>query len=324
MSQKYIFIVGVGRSGTTLLHSMLGSHPNVVALPETAFIRNYVARGRLRRSLRKLGARETIELVDKDQILQKYSEAQLDLLKNTIEEGGAVDQKFLHRLIRSSSKWGVTCEKDPRLIEYLPVIKKLFPDAQIVHVYRDPRDVLLSKKRAAWSRGRPTLFHLFSGRVQLKLSEQDGATVFGEKYTEVRYEDLLSDPIKVLHKLCDDLGLSFSSDMLSFSGTAQNLISERELDWKSETLGPLLTHNTGKWKDNLTDFEIKLAGLVFKRHIVAGGYDVPGCSVTVSMIQRLNIYCCMIIISIFTVPYMKYRAFSNRRVCEAIERSAVE
>ena len=44
---KKIFIVGVGRSGTSLLQSMFASHPEVKFIPETAFIRRYVLNGEL-------------------------------------------------------------------------------------------------------------------------------------------------------------------------------------------------------------------------------------------------------------------------------------
>ena len=65
-------------------------------------------------------------------------------------------------------------DKDPRCIEFLPLLARHWPAAHVVHVIRDPRAVLASKKKAAWSRHRSVVTHVFANRVQLRAGRCDG------------------------------------------------------------------------------------------------------------------------------------------------------
>ena len=112
--------------------------------------------------------------------------------------------------------------------------------------------MLASKKKAAWSRHRSVLAHVFANRVQLRAGRRDGPRLFGSRYHEVVYEELLANPRAVLHDLAGRLGLDYEEGMLAFGGAAEALVSADELAWKRETLGPLLAANAGKWRRDLS------------------------------------------------------------------------
>jgi len=128
MNKKILFIIGVGRSGTSLLQSMFAAHPNVGFLPESAFLRRYVYRGNLHSAYGLGGKKAVIKILEQD---EKFARTGLNNL------------------------W--IGDKDPRLVEFLPLVKTLFPDAHVIQVIRDPRDVLVSKKKAAWSKDKLTV-----------------------------------------------------------------------------------------------------------------------------------------------------------------------
>lgn len=150
---------------------------------------------------------------------------------------------------RAGSRW--VGDKDPRLIDFLPVLADALPEAFVVHVVRDPRDVLISRRRAAWSRGRPDLLHQLAYRAQMRRALSTGPRWFGERYVELRYEDLLRQPSEELRDLCRFLSVDFSPRMLSFGDSARELVREDEWQWKKEILGPLQRDNLGKWRREL-------------------------------------------------------------------------
>ena len=160
-------------------------------------------------------------------------------------------------------------DKDPRCVEFLPLLARHWPAAHVVHVIRDPRDVLASKKKAAWSRHRSVLAHVFANRVQLRTGRRDGPRLFGPRYHEVVYEELLANPRAVLRNLTGRLGLAYEEGMLEFGGAAKALVSTDEIAWKRETLGPLLAANAGKWRRELSPWEAGLAELVCREGMPA-------------------------------------------------------
>jgi hypothetical protein len=61
--EKFVFIVGVGRSGTSLLHSMLNAHTRVCFPPEINFIRRFLATPQLEETLRQQGVDAVVHLL---------------------------------------------------------------------------------------------------------------------------------------------------------------------------------------------------------------------------------------------------------------------
>ncbi|MCY4373123.1 MAG: sulfotransferase, partial [Spirochaetaceae bacterium] len=155
----------------------------------------------------------------------------------------------------------------PRCVELLPLLARHWPSAHVVHVIRDPRDVLASKKKAAWSRHRSSVTHVFVNRVQLSAGRRAGPLSFGPRYHEVVYEALLADPQTVLRRLTERIEVPYEEAMLHFGDAARSLVSDEELAWKRETLGPLLATNSGKWRRELTDWEAALAERVCREGV---------------------------------------------------------
>lgn len=261
MSSKHIFIVGVGRSGTSLLQSMLASHSNVDFLPETSFIRRYWITHKMTRLMRS-GNRQKLEsLVRLDERLSRLSidlKTELNFSAKTFDfeklESVLYNRICSHEL---KIKGNFIGDKDPKLIEYQPFISKNFKHSNIIHIIRDPRDVLLSKKRAEWSKGRHVWLHVFSWRVQLELGFKYDADT-NLRYFELKYENLISSPEDTLNALCKFLGLTYQPAMLNFSKNNQRFVAPEEFSWKKEVLKPLNQVNMNKWENHLSDREIVL------------------------------------------------------------------
>jgi hypothetical protein len=242
-----IFIVGVGRSGTTLLMSMLNAHPEIAFLPETHFVSEYIVhrpflshkslRDRLMRDPRV--GRLNLPIGD---ILSSVTGRRPDLRGIYVE----VLNRFAERQDVS-----VVGDKAPRYVECIPVLDALIPDARIIHVIRDPRDVFVSRTQAEWSRGRAGWTHALAYRAQMSMGRHAGAALGADRYLEIRYESLVSEPEEVLRRVSTFLEVAFDPSMLKFQESAREIVSADEIEWKQNVLGPLLTRNAGRWRSTL-------------------------------------------------------------------------
>ena len=156
----FIFIVGVGRSGTSLLQSMFAAHSQIAFAPETAFLRRYVASGTIPGEHGRKDPRALADMVAADENFQRTALDAGELVQRVLENGnlnnGAVYREMLSALADRQKK-PVAGDKDPRSVEFLGLVLRVLGNCHVVHVLRDPRDVLASKKKAEWSRGRGIL-----------------------------------------------------------------------------------------------------------------------------------------------------------------------
>jgi hypothetical protein len=255
-----IFVIGVGRSGTSLVQSMLAAHSLLAVPPETAFLRRFVAPRLLSHTHRRGGPEAVEKLLDGDERVRRLGLDLADTLHGTNWQTRHLDRTIYETVMAgyattvAKPRFG---DKDPRLIEYLPVVSCLWPTAFVIHVVRDPRDVVSSRLKADWAKQRPYWVHALAYKVQMKLGRQAGPALFGARYVEVHYEALVARAEEELRKLCAAVHLDFEEGMLSFQESARRLVASSELQWKRETLGPVLTDNVGKWHGVLSPPAVK-------------------------------------------------------------------
>lgn len=270
-----IFVCGVGRSGTSLVHSMLNAHPDVAFPPETHAFRRYVA-GRATRAALERGSRAALAArLAGDVDFQRAGVDPQALL--TDERDGAIDvaRVFARLLAAVAQRQGKSRvgDKDPRSIDHLPALAAAFPAGLLVHVVRDPREVLLSRTRADWSKGRPWWQHALLAEDQLRIGRALGPRLFGPRYLEVRYEQLLAEPEATLRGIAAHVGVAYSPAMLDFGASAASLVDERERAWKKETLGPLLAGNREKWRRELAPARVRFVEAVSHEAFDSVGYS---------------------------------------------------
>jgi hypothetical protein len=294
IDERMVFIVGVGRSGTSLLQSMLHSHPNVCFVPEINFIRRFLATDDLDRNWER-DRNDVISRLTSDELISRLGLGpdRISAILQSLDDHFSSRSLYLQLLsafcqqenTKDDIQW--VGDKDPRSVEFLPTLHHYFPDARILHIIRDPRDVLASKKKAEWSKDRSTLRHIFANRVQLKLGRRQGRELFGSAYIEFAYEELITDAAAVLSRVCAFLQIEFSPAMLEFSESSEIFVSQEEMQWKKETLGPLLSTNAGKWKGSLTPWETVLTERVCKEAFDTMQYQNSASLSELSLLERL-------------------------------------
>jgi len=199
----HVFVLGFPRSGTTLMGQVLAAHPDVVTLDENetlvdasrAFL---VGRG----GLARLAASET-------EALKPYREA---YWRRVQTRGVAVAGK-------------VFVDKLPMNTLGLPLISRLFPEAKIVFVERDPRDVVLSCFRRQFVIGSSTWEMLtLDGTARF----YDAVMRLGAAYRATldlnlrsqRHEDLIADFEGQTRALCGFIGLEWTASIEKFAEAA--------------------------------------------------------------------------------------------------------
>jgi hypothetical protein len=295
---------------------MLNAHPLICMPPETHFFRQFIANGRFNRIYSEGGSDNIEKVLNTDGYLQRIDkeilkQALTNTFKAVMPDGRGL---FVNLLDAYASQYGkpIWGDKDPKCVEYVPSLKAHFPNAYILHVIRDPRDVLVSRMKASWSEKRSVLNHVFAYKVQLHFGRRMGRRLFKDRYNEIVYEDLLNNPRKTLEHLCMKLGLNFSEYMLAFNKSSREIVSDDELAWKKNVLNPLLKNNQKKWVSRLTKPQIALVEKVCREVFTDPGYIESHSYQTLSPIERGKINTADVLLHLASFFYFVWKINQNR------------
>jgi hypothetical protein len=261
-----IFIVGAPRSGTTLLRNMLNRHPAIAICRETDFHRLVYER---RRSFGSLGdLRNRQRLVKEYLATPRIQRLRLNLpaLEQTLlREGTGCEALFASLLrfyaqVHGKRRCG---EKTPRHALFTETLCEWYPGARILHILRDPRDVVASLRRMPWA-DRNVL-----GNARLWLSSNLAAwrSRLRPQYLMVRYEELVASPEQELGRVCAFVGEEYFPSML-----VPNQDPNTQQPWYRRAEERLTTERIGKWREQLPLEEAALVDWFVGRHLHTFGY----------------------------------------------------
>ena len=229
-----VFIVGLPRSGTTLVERILAAHTGVVAMGElVAFPLLF----------KQASAAAGGELLD----------------ARTARAGAGIDWPGLARAYRAETAYlwrggEHVIDKQPRNSAYVGAIRLAFPDALIIHLRRDPMDGLLGAYKVSFASG-----HAWSRRLQ-DLADHyhlhrrlmaHWRACLGEGLIELDYEALAADPEPQIRRLLDACGLAFEEACLSPERAAGSVATASSAQVRS----PISGKRIGAWKRYATQLE---------------------------------------------------------------------
>lgn len=206
-SKAPVFVLGCGRSGTTLLYHMLLSsgnfavyrtESNIINLLEPRFGDLSVGRNRRRLLEAWYGSRlYTLSGLDKAALEARVSAE--------CKNGGDFLRIIMEEMARQQGveRWADTT---PEHLLHLHGIKETIPNALVIHIIRDGRDVALSTDklsyihRLPWDRKPSVMVCGLYWEWMVNKGRRDGQDLGGD-YTEVRFEDLVSRPHETLARL---------------------------------------------------------------------------------------------------------------------------
>lgn len=220
-----VFVVGLPRTGTTLIERIIASHSQVESADETFFLQIAIKRASglpseedMNREILAAAARGDVRRVAADYL-------------------GMVDYRLAGRPL--------FIDKYPFNFLYLGFIARAFPRARIVLLRRHPMDACFSLYKQSFFRFAYTLEELARYYIAWDGLRRHWGRVIGERVVEVEYESLVSEPEVQVRMLLEKLDLEFESACLDFhlntapSATASTVqIRER-----------MHTRSVGKWRN---------------------------------------------------------------------------
>ena len=240
-SERPIFIVGMPRSGTTLVEQIMSMYPEAATAGELPDI------GRLAAEFQAMLART----VPNDDITQ-LSREQCD----------ALAQPYLTMLERRFPHSKRVTDKLPQNFLHLGIIALLFPMARVIHCVRDPVDTCLSCYFQEFSGDLPYAYDLANlgeyYRQYQRLMEHWTA-ILDIPVFELRYEDLVREPSKVGQAMVEFCGLKWDEECLEFH-KSKRLVATASFQ---QVRQPIHAGSVGRWQqyaDYLEPLKRALAG----------------------------------------------------------------
>jgi hypothetical protein len=219
-----VLVLGVRRSGTTLLRVMLDRHSEL-AIPDESYFVPQLADRHLRRvdpdvfvdDLRRIDT-----LADWNVPLDKVRTR----LRTGMPIGAAIATVYaVYAEERGKRRWG---DKTPMYMQNLHLLERLFPDALYVHLIRDGRDAatsFLSMPKGlmteTWMQPESVAEFACQWRAEVKAARRLGWRVGGSRYLEVRYEELVQDVETVLRRISTFALLPYEPAMVDYVGNVE-------------------------------------------------------------------------------------------------------
>ena len=188
-----IFIVGMPRSGTTLVEQILSSHPNVYGGDELNYIPDLV---------------------------KKYLKNDLNLLNTDSEILRQISNEYIDRLKKLSSDSKKITDKLPMNFKWIGLIKIILPNSKIVHCTRDSRDICLSIFKNFFTSNKMNFaydieeiceyYNLYSNMMKY------WQTLLPNFIYDINYEKLVKKPKDQIKYLLKECNLDWNDNCLKF------------------------------------------------------------------------------------------------------------
>jgi Sulfotransferase family len=275
-SKAPVFVLGCGRSGTTLLYHMLLSagnfavyrvESNVINLLEPRFGDLSVERNKRRLLEAWYDSRLfTLSGLDKDEIAAKV----MAECRNGGDFLRIIMSEMAHK--QGVERWADTT---PEHLLHLHRIKETIPDALVIHIIRDGRDVALSTDkqgyihRLPWDRTSSKMVAGLYWEWMVNKGRRDGRDL-GADYTEVHFEELISNPQPALDRLGEFIGQELNYEQIKRAGIGS--VSAPNSSFTGAASGSF--NPTGRWRTGYTAEELaKFEGLI-GRTLEENGYEL--------------------------------------------------
>lgn len=223
-SEFPIFIVGMPRSGTTLVEQILSSDPSVIGAGELTIVQRLIVDGRAGK---------------------EYPKHVAKLSDNALRHFGA---DYVKSLRQRAPEAGRAIDKLPGNFLHVGLIHLALPNARIIHIRRDPMDTCLSCYSKLFLNGLDYSYDLGELGRYYRMYEAlmahwrtvlpDGAML------DVQYEKLVNDFAKEAQRIVEYCGLEWNERFRSFHENDRPVRTHSQ----SQVRQPLFTSSIGRWR----------------------------------------------------------------------------
>lgn len=296
------FIVGDGRSGTTLLRACLSAHSRIAVPPETHYMKWADGAGAA-----EAGAPRDFDAAWKEYVegrrFQDLAVEPQRVLELVEHYGGRTFKNLFAALLHAyAEKHGKVRagEKTPGHYYYLDQLFEWFPQARVIAIRRDPRAVIASHLKSPWisqqleaggARApwipRLRLYHVAErARIWNEVYDRLGVAALDPRIHTIGYEDLVTHPERELTAIANFLGMPFEATMLQDRASVPGAASREQLDnvaWRDwlreheqKATSPISTDGLEKWRTQLSRAEVALIEATCGSRMRRFGYEPEG------------------------------------------------
>ncbi|MCB2082144.1 MAG: sulfotransferase, partial [Rickettsiales bacterium] len=232
-----LFLMGFPRSGTSLTDQILAAHPALETIEEKELILNLIP------ELGNITGQRNVQ----------YPEI-LDTL--TLEQVTTARAKYCERLkAEAPHANGLLIDKLPLNVIHLGFIARLFPDAKIIMLLRDPRDVCLSCFTQFFEHNDAMQhFYRLDSSIALYARVMQCYLRFRETLPlaihEVRYEDIVQNTEATCRTMLDFIGAPWDDAVLQYHTRRRDVLTP---SYEAVTQ-PIYTRSLGRWKHFASSF----------------------------------------------------------------------
>ena len=246
-----IFAVGARRSGTNWLQRILTAHPDVATVPSETYLFSIGLQPLWERFHQGVFGSPGVGYIHMDR------PALADALREFC------DRVFLPFLDAAPGTERLV-ERTPQHVTSLELIGEIYPDAHVVHIVRDGRDVARSLLSHDWPDAPRTIEAAAEEwRSYVDAGDQAGARL--RAYRVVRYEEMLADPKRIVSELYTWLGLETTPEIVEAT------LLESEVPFNVDANSPKVA--SGKWRRSFTEEDLAAFMRVAGETLARLGYD---------------------------------------------------
>jgi len=277
------YILGIGRSGSTLLTTSLNAHSQIKAIPEVPIVTFFAHKyGKIKSENSELekNAKEYLEAIQKirpKHLVNLYAEKLItgELKYNSYSEFLKVIFSNFD-ILEKQGHYPIVVDKNPYYTFHYDALCKLTPNAKFIVLVRDYRANILSRKKKTLNKSGNIIFNAFLCRLFFK---EINSFRSNKNCLLVRYEDLVSNQVETLTSICQFLDIEFEQNLI-VSGIQNDISSNVESekskkfikDHFSELKNPVHSGNTEKWKIELSQEEIEICDAICSQEANTLGY----------------------------------------------------
>lgn len=301
MLESPIFVVGLPRSGSTLWENIIARNPKIMRLAEVLFLTpwrkdfRYFIRTRVGELSNGKNIEKMIELIFSNETILgitssfwrfenigavKDPKLKKEICKKILESDkslGSIFKVLIEEITRFSG-YNRCCVAFPVYINYVHTLLDWYPKCKVIHVTRDPRAIAISKTndpsgtakrikkypRLAFFIRKIMIFfvvvqYVWTSKLHCKYNRIKNYSLF-------RYEDLLTEPERVIKELCEFAEIDFVPEMLEpEEGMASSVTGGKYKGINRKA--------ASHWKNVISPFEKWIITLLTKRSMKRFDYD---------------------------------------------------
>lgn len=312
MKYQPLFVLGIARSGTNLLARMLDGNPEVALaldplLPVFRSLRNAAVKASASEGVLKRFSADSafqdyyfdpdgpilLDLMLQADANIKLPTSELALLREKTAARAALESQFMATLMmrldggdygsvlrsaldqiagtKAGAKWVGT--KELWVLEFVPLLARLFPNARFILIERDPRAIVgsllaMAKKDPSQAAHPPSYMRHWRKQVSIADHFEKCPTLVGRFY-RLNYERFVARPEEVARKLCNDLDINFMPEMLRFSDSGWQGNSSFE-HGNSE----VYSDTVDRWRYTLSEQAVQAVDFLCGPEMALAGYKL--------------------------------------------------